>query len=296
MTGVEMSGGGYLARYDHMCDRAAAQVIRSYSTSFSLSSRLLPPEMKRDIRNLYAMVRIADEIVDGTAGEAGGDSAQLIDAYEAAVIAAPSQRFHTDPVLHAYAQTARRCDFSPAHVRAFFASMRRDLTQSCYSPAEFGEYVYGSAEVIGLLCLSAFLAAEPTDPAKREEMEAGARALGAAFQKINFLRDFGEDRDTLGRSYFPQVKERVLDDVTKADLIADIRTDLAHARRTIPLLPRQARPAVAAAEALFAELTDMIEHTPAAALATTRISVAPHRKLAITARAAAAAARKGNYA
>lgn len=279
----------YLARYDRMCDRAAAQVIASYSTSFSMAARLLAPGVRRDIRNLYAMVRVADEIVDGTAAEAGADPAAQLDRYEAAVLAAPATRFHTDPILHAYAASARRCGFGEDHVRAFFASMRRDLGAASYSVADFGEYVYGSAEVIGLLCLRAFLAGREVPAAERARMERGARSLGSAFQKINFLRDYGEDCDVLGRSYFG---EQVLDDAAKAALIADIRRELATARAAIPLLPASACAAVTAAEALFAELTDMIDATPAEQLAGARVSVPTRRKLAITARAAAGQPRR----
>lgn len=271
-----------MSRYDLMCDRVAAQVIAQYSTSFSLATRFLAPRVRTDVRNLYAMVRIADEIVDGAAG---ADAAQLLDAYETQVLAAPAARFHTDPVLHAWANSARRCDFSAEHVTAFFASMRRDLNQSTYDPADFDAYVYGSAEVIGLMCVAAFVADEPVTDAQRAELDEGACALGAAFQKVNFLRDLAEDRDDLGRTYFPQLRGRGIDDAVKAELVDDIRADLARARRGIPLIPSSARGAVAAAEALFSELNERIDATPAATLATTRVSVPRHRKLYLTARA-----------
>lgn len=277
-----MESSRTLSRYDLMCDRVAAQVIAQYSTSFSLATRFLAPRVRTDVRNLYAMVRIADEIVDGAAG---ADAAQLLDAYETQVLAAPAARFHTDPVLHAWANSARRCDFSAEHVTAFFASMRRDLNQSTYNRAEFDAYVYGSAEVIGLMCVSTFVAEEPVPASTRAALDDGARALGSAFQKVNFLRDLAEDRENLGRTYFPQLGEREIDDAVKAELVADIRADLARARRAIGLIPGSARGAVAAAEALFSELTELIDATPAATLATTRISVPRHRKLYVTAKA-----------
>ncbi|WJY67701.1 15-cis-phytoene synthase [Corynebacterium auris] len=283
-----------LTRYDAMCDAAAAEVIATYSTSFSLATRLLPPRQRRDIRNLYAMVRIADEIVDGAAHSAGRDVATTLGAYESAVLAAPDHRFHPDPVLHAYAASARRCDFDPEHVRSFFASMRRDVTQTHHDAASFDAYVYGSAEVIGLLCLSVFLAGREVDPAERAEMERGARTLGSAFQKINFLRDFHEDHGALGRLYFPALQDAPLDDALKTSLISDIRTELDAARAAIPLLPLACRPAVAAAEALFRDLADALDATPAAALAATRVRLSAHRKLLVTARAAArVGARRG---
>lgn len=271
-----------LERYDRMSERVAAQVIAHYSTSFSLATRFLAPRVRTDVRNLYAMVRIADEIVDGAAPDS---AAELLDAYESQVLDAPEKRFHTDPVIHAWANTARRCDLDPEHVRAFFASMRRDLTQSTYEAEDLRDYVYGSAEVIGLMCVAAFVADDPVPDTVRAELDAGAQALGSAFQKVNFLRDLAEDREDLGRTYFPQLQDHPIDDAIKADLVTDIRSDLSKARRAIPLLPGTARGAVAAAEALFSELTDRIDATDAATLATMRISVPRHRKLYVTARA-----------
>ena len=284
----------YLNRYDRMAVKAAHKVISSYSTSFSLATGLLSPSVRRDIRNLYAMVRIADEIVDGTVEAAGAshrECEQLLDDYEAAVLAAPAQRFHVDPVLHAYAQTARRCDFDPAHVRAFFASMRRDLTQSSHDQGSFDEYVYGSAEVIGLLCLQAFLVDHPVTDAERRRLEAGARSLGSAFQKVNFLRDLREDAGVLGRSYFPGVDITSLTEDDKSRLVAEIRGELADAAAVIPLLPPTARAGVLAATYLFAELNERIDATPAAELARRRISVPRRTKAAILAKAVARSSR-----
>ncbi|MDO5669404.1 MAG: phytoene/squalene synthase family protein [Corynebacterium sp.] len=284
----------YLRRYDRMAVRAAHKVISSYSTSFSLATGLLSPSVRRDIRNLYAMVRIADEIVDGTVEAAGvshTECEQLLDDYEAAVLAAPQHRFHVDPVLHAYAQTARRCDFDPAHVRAFFSSMRRDLNQSSHDQGSFEDYVYGSAEVIGLLCLQAFLVDHPVSDAERARLEAGARSLGSAFQKVNFLRDLHEDASVLGRSYFPGVDITSLTEGDKARLVAEIRSELIDARSVIPLLPPTARAGVLAATNLFAELNERIDATPAAELLTRRISVPRRTKAAILAKAVARSSR-----
>lgn len=274
----------FLDRYDRMSTAAAHQVITSYSTSFSLATRLLSSQIREDIRNLYAMVRIADEIVDGTVEAAGLSHAEcvhMLDDYEKAVLDAPHCRFHVDPVLHAYAQSARRCSFDPAHVEAFFASMRRDLTQSTYDAGSFDSYVYGSAEVIGLLCLSAFLVDNPVEDAERERLESGARSLGAAFQKVNFLRDLAEDSDVLGRTYFPGLERESLTEARKDELIADIRADLAQASSVMGYLPVSARAGVLAAANLFAELTDRIDALPAQELTRRRVSVPPHVKARI---------------
>uniref|UniRef100_UPI0025EC5256 phytoene/squalene synthase family protein n=1 Tax=uncultured Corynebacterium sp. TaxID=159447 RepID=UPI0025EC5256 len=262
-----------LTRYDQAASRAAAQVMGQYSTSFTLATRLLRGRVREDIRHLYAVVRIADELVDGTAHQASIDAAAALDAYEAAILAAPEKRLHTDPVVHSYAITARRCGFQREHLVAFFDSMRADLSQREYSAAELAEYIYGSAEVIGLLCVQVFLAEETVSAADRATMDRGERHLGAAFQKINFLRDLGEDSSVLGRAYFPQAAGGELSEAAKSALIADIRHDLAAAEESINLLPLSARFGVRAAADIFAELTNRLAATPAAELKTTRISV-----------------------
>ena len=273
----------YLSRYDRMADRVAAQVIGHYSTSFSLATRVLDPGTRRDIRNLYAVVRIADEIVDGATAEANECPETALDVYEEQVLHAPRHRFHTDPVLHAWANTYRRCGIRDDHVRAFFSSMRRDTTQTDYNADDLGAYIYGSAEVIGLMCLDIFLREHDPSEHDRRTMEEGARALGSAFQKVNFLRDLGEDSRELGRAYLGPV----LDEDLKRTLTAEITEELDAARAAIPLLPAAARRGVAAAEALFRELNSRIAATPAAELRTTRISVPNHIKLALTAKALA---------
>lgn len=271
----------YLSRYDRMADRVAAQVIGHYSTSFSLATRVLDPGTRRDIRNLYAVVRIADEIVDGATAEANECPETALDVYEEQVLHAPRHRFHADPVLHAWANTYRRCGIKDDHVRAFFSSMRRDTTQTDYNADDLGAYIYGSAEVIGLMCLDIFLREHDPSEQDRRTMEDGARALGSAFQKVNFLRDLGEDSRELGRAYLGPV----LDEDLKRTLTAEITEELDAARAAIPLLPAAARRGVAAAEALFRDLNERIAATPAEDVAAARVSVPNHRKFLLTARA-----------
>lgn len=281
-------GDRVLRRFDRMASRSAQQVIGTYSTSFGIATALLSAQTKRDIRNLYAIVRIADEIVDGTARQAGASDteiADLLDAYEQSVVEAPSKRFHVDPVLHAYADTARRCAINTEHVRAFFHSMRMDLSESEYDAESLGEYIYGSAEVIGLMCLSIFLEGREVDPRDMERMTKGARALGAAFQKINFLRDYAEDSQYLGRVYFPEVLNDGLTEDSKRHIVDDIRTDLACARDSMMLLPFRARAGVMAATGLFEELTNEVEAQPVAAIRSGRIRVSDPRKVLIALRA-----------
>lgn len=270
-----------LSRYDRMADAAAAQVIRRYSTSFSMATQALDRATRRDIRNLYAVVRIADEIVDGAAAQANECPETALDVYEEQVLHAPHHRFHSDPVLHAWANTHRRCGINNDHVRAFFASMRRDTAQLHYTERDLRDYIYGSAEVIGLMCLDIFLRGRIPSDHERRAMEDGARALGSAFQKVNFLRDLTEDRQALGRSYFGAP----LDDDLKRTLTTQITRELDLACTAIPLLPASARRGVAAAEALFRDLNERIAQASVEELATRRISVPNHRKLWLTAQA-----------
>jgi phytoene/squalene synthetase len=168
--------------------------------------------------------------------------------------------------------------------------MRRDLDpMAALSDGEFRAYVHGSAEVVGLMCLRAFLHGSPVPPGTRAELEEGARRLGAAFQKINFLRDLGDDEDRLGRSYFPGATPAGLDDERKTVIVKDIDADLAAARAVIPMLPAGPRRATALAAGLFAELNNRLRRTPAAQLHGHRVSVPTVVKLRIAATALAGA-------
>ncbi|HIW90781.1 MAG TPA: squalene/phytoene synthase family protein [Candidatus Corynebacterium avicola] len=279
--------------YSALADRVAADVIASYSTSFSLATRLLAAPIRRDIRNLYAVVRIADEIVDGAASDvgAGRDEVRtILDDYEARVLAATGGTdgapFFTDPILHAWSGTASRCRINPEHMVAFFASMRADLDVTVHDADSLASYIHGSAEVIGLMSLDIFLTHESTD-ADRTWLDDGAIALGRAFQMVNFLRDLGADQDGLGRIYLPELADGPLTGATHDRFLDDIEADLDLARERIPYLPAGARAGVAAAIALYAELAVRIRASDPADLENTRIRVPGPRKALVTAKAVA---------
>jgi 15-cis-phytoene synthase len=265
-----------LALYDATAEAASSVVIHRYSTSFGLASRLLHRDTREHIQNVYALVRVADEVVDGPATEAGLDhdlAATVLDELERDTERAMLLGFSVNPVVHAFARSARETGFGAELTRPFFASMRMDLARTEHDQASFDEYVYGSAEVVGLMCLRAFLYREPSADADDPVLVEGARRLGAAFQKVNFLRDLAADFEGLGRSYFPGVDVRTFDDATRDRLVADVQADLDAAARTLPLLPSDARRAVGLAHALFQELNDRIAATPADRLVTTRVRV-----------------------
>lgn len=287
-------GGPRLRLYDDVAEQTASLVIRRYSTSFGLASRLLGSRVRQPVENIYALVRVADEIVDGGAEEAGLDrvaAGKLLDAYEAEVERALAEGYSADLVVHAFGRTARAAGFGPELTRPFFASMRADLHETRHDAESFATYVYGSAEVVGLMCLAVFVEGHAYSDSERATLTAGARALGAAFQKVNFLRDLAADHDRLGRSYFPGIDATRLTEDQKTVLLDDIDADLAAAETTLPLLPRDSRRAVALAQRLFAELSRRLRRTPAAALASTRVRVPDPVKLRI---ALGAATRGGD--
>ena len=284
-----------LARFTGAAETAAGDVIRSYSTSFGLATRLLGPRHRTHVRNIYALVRVADEIVDGVALEAGLSGAEQcaeLDRYETETHRAMRSGYSSDLVIHAFARTARASGFGDDLTAPFFASMRADAHSGAGLDARaHARYVYGSAEVVGLMCLRVFLRDEEVEPPALTRIEHGARQLGAAFQNINFLRDLADDTDRLGRSYLSD--DGPLDDAARDRWVATVRAQLSDAAETIPLLPRDARVAVRSAHALFAALTARVARTPAADLYRTRIRVPDPVKLGLAAGAVLTTLREG---
>lgn len=232
-------------------------------------------------------MRIADELVDGPAETGGLDTATralLLDELESETERALRLGFSTNLVVHAFALTAREHEIGMDLCRPFFRSMRRDLEPGSFDAIELDDYIYGSAEVVGLMCLAAFESGIVRSGDERERLNAGARSLGAAFQKVNFLRDFAQDRNDLGRTYFPGT-EKELTETSKADIVASIRDDLRVADESIPLLHQGCRASVWAARAMFGELTDRIESLPASALMHTRVRVPNPVKMKVLSRA-----------
>lgn len=264
------------ALYDRVAEQTASMIIREYSTSFGMAARLLGAGVRQDVENIYGLVRLADEIVDGVAAYAGVSEKEirrLLDELEEETEAAMQRGYSTNLVVHAFALTARRTGIEPDLTRPFFRSMRTDITRVTHTPKSFDDYVYGSAEVVGLMCLKAFLVGMDLTPEENDTFVTGARKLGAAFQKVNFLRDLSADVDALGRSYFPGINIATFTEADKQRLVEDIDADLAVSGAIVPLLPTSSRKAVALAQNLFAELNRRIARTPAAELKHTRVSV-----------------------
>nr|WP_246310554.1 squalene/phytoene synthase family protein [Nesterenkonia sandarakina] len=252
-----------------------------------MATKLLGPRHRSHVRSLYALVRVADEVVDGAASAAGLDPAEKAEAlehYAEETRRAMQRGYSTDLVVHAFARTALEAQIGADLIDPFFDSMRADLEPAAYGAAEHQDYVYGSAEVIGLMCLQVFLREEQPTPAERETLVHGARALGAAFQNINFLRDLAEDTGELGRDYLGGGTG--MTEAQRQQWVDTVRLQLADARAAMPLLPRDARTAVRSACALFEALLEKIAVTPVEELYHSRVRVSNACKAGLAARAA----------
>lgn len=223
-------------------------VTKQYSTSFSLAIRLLDKEIRQDIYNIYGFVRLADEIVDTFHGF---DKAQLLEDFQVQTFAAIKHQISLNPVLHSFQVTVNRYSIDRNLIRAFFRSMEMDLLQQEYDFHLLKRYVYGSAEVVGLMCLTVFLNG---DKQEFERLADHARALGSAFQKINFLRDVRQDME-MNRAYYG----KNLDAVKKKNIEEDIRNDLQIALAGIKQLPANSRLAVFTAFQYYQKLFRKIQ-------------------------------------
>ena len=283
MTGLDLYTG--TARV------SSARVIGAYSTSFGLASRLLTRRVRSAIADIYALVRVADEVVDGPAAEAGVDAEErrrILDELERETLTAMRRGFSANLTVHAFAVTARETDIAEELVTAFFSSMRTDIDPpAAFDDEAYRRYIHGSAEVVGSMCLRAFMLERGATVDSRPDVEEGARRLGSAFQKVNFLRDLADDCDRLGRCYFPGVDPARFSEEEKRAIVADIDADLAAARRALPHLPRRARSATGAALGLFAELNRLLAAAPAERIRRERLSVPRRTKAAIVLRAIA---------
>lgn len=262
------------ARYDALARATATQVVRRYSTSFALACRVLARPQRDDVRAIYALVRVADEVVDGPWGLSDPHAARVqLDRLEAETLDAIQHGSSANVVVHGFARTARRCGIDRELVEPFFASMRADLEVHEHDDSSLQSYVYGSAEVVGLMCLRAFLADEPDAERRYAALAPGARRLGAAFQKVNFLRDLAADEQLRGRRYVLAGARHPMTETDKLALLDDISSDLDAAGAAIVQLPRGSRRGVLLAARVFDELARRLRATPADQIAERRVRV-----------------------
>lgn len=248
-------------------------VTERYSTSFSMSTRLFSSSIRPEIYAIYGLVRIADEIVDTYRGS---DAAFLLSQLEQSTYAAIERGYDANPVIHSFALTAKQYGINEVVLQPFFESMAMDLEPAAYNDSLYERYIYGSAEVVGLMCLKVFCGG---DDDKYEQLKPGARALGAAYQKVNFLRDIAADYKELGRLYFPGVSFETFDDTVKMSIIADIEQEFVTAQAYIKQLPKNSQKAVTLSFLYYSHLLQELRRTPAAVLKDERVRVASIKKL-----------------
>ena len=277
------------SQYDRVASASSAVVIQGYSTSFGWACRLLAEPVRSQVRNVYALVRLADEVVDEPFDAWTTDQRRaVLDRLEADTYDAMRTGRSANLVVHAFAGTANRAGIGADLVRPFFASMRTDLSVRVHDRESFTAYVYGSAEVVGLMCLRVFTGG---DDAQYDRLAPAASRLGAAFQKLNFLRDIAEDHGVRGRRYFPDLDPDGFTDRERDAILADIDEDLAAAASALPHLPPSSRRGVAAAHALFTELAGRLRATPASRIRAERVRVPGPVKAAVVARTVLAGGR-----
>jgi phytoene synthase len=262
-----------LQQYHNASFATSREVTRTYSTSFALAIRLLSPSIRDAIRSVYGFVRLADEIVDSFHGY---DREALLDQCVADVYRALDDGISLNPVLHSFQLTAHRYGIGRDLVDAFLDSMRKDLTQSAYDRKEYEAYIYGSADVVGLMCLKVFVGG---DAAGYERLKPYAMKLGSAFQKVNFLRDVRDDFMLLNRTYFPGVDLQRFTDDDKREILDDIRADFREALKGIRMLPPSSRFGVYTAYLYYKRLLRKLEITPPSEILRSRIRVPNYQKL-----------------
>lgn len=250
-----------------------------YSTSFGISSRLLGSSVKKHIYAIYGLVRIADEIVDTYKG---ADSLRLLDDLEKSTYDALNSGYSTNPIVHAFAKTAIEYGIDKELITPFFYSMRMDLQPRNYSDDAYTKYIHGSAEVVGLMCLKVFC---DGNNQRYVELEKGASALGAAYQKVNFLRDLAADYKELGRLYFPGKTFDRFNDTDKKEIIDDIKADFAVALPALRQLPGSCRKATMMSYVYYLELLKKLEATPAVLIKTARVRVPNRHKFLLLVKA-----------
>ena len=267
---------GLFHKVSHECSR---MITERYSTSFSSAIRLLHRDLRTPICNIYGFVRFADEIVDTFHGH---DKALLLQQFQTETFDAISRGISLNPVLNSFQQTVR--DYSIDHqlIHAFFKSMESDLTQHRYDRQGYEEYIYGSAEVVGLMCLYVFCEGNTQ---LYEQLKESARSLGAAFQKVNFLRDIKADFNDLSRLYFPGCDFHNFSERDKQQIEADIEQDFRRSYRGILHLPIKARFGVYVAYKYYYSLFRKIKDIQPQHILQRRIRIANYHKAYIVFRA-----------
>ena len=265
--------------FDTISFDCSRNVTKSYSTSFSAAVKMLAPKIRQDIYNIYGFVRFADEIVD-TFHEYNKEA--LFEMFEKDLDSALENKISLNPILNSFQYTVHKYNIPQSMIAAFMKSMKLDLHKSEYKTYdEYNEYIYGSADVVGLMCLKVFVNG---DSQKFDELEHAAMRLGSAFQKVNFLRDLKADFEDLNRTYFPNTDLSRLDEHSKNEIIKEIEADFHAGFEGIVKLPLEAKFGVYTAFIYYKKLLSKLKKTPSMEIKNTRIRVADYQKFGLLAK------------
>ncbi|MDG1031603.1 MAG: phytoene/squalene synthase family protein [Flavobacteriaceae bacterium] len=265
--------------FDQVSENCSKVVTESYSTSFTLATKMLDSSIRQDIYNIYGFVRFADEIVDSFHDF---DKQNLLNLFELDLKKSIKDKISLNPILNSFQKTFNKYEIDYELVDSFLKSMKWDLNKKQYlNKEEFDEYVYGSADVVGLMCLKVFVKGNQK---QYNDLKPYAMSLGSAFQKVNFLRDLKADHDGLNRSYFPNLNIEEFDEESKKIILNEIDKDFSHALKGIFLLPSSARFGVYTAYKYYLKLLNKLKKTNPLKIKTTRIRVPNYQKINVLAR------------
>jgi len=254
-------------------------VTYKYSTSFFLAVKMLSPKIRSAIFSIYGFVRFADEIVDSFHNF---DKLTLINQFEKDYYKAMDDGISLNPILNSFQLTVKKYNIPDDLVQAFLHSMKLDLNKTHYKTVEdYKTYIYGSADVVGLMCLKVFVNG---DQEKYDNLKESAMRLGSAFQKVNFLRDLKDDYEVLNRSYFPGVDLESLNKKSKNDIINEIEEDFKEAYKGVKRLPIEAKFGVYTAYIYYKRLLSKLKRTPSEEIMNTRIRISNPVKMSLLAR------------
>ena len=265
--------------FDEVSYSCSENVTKTYSTSFSLATRLLSENIRKDIYNIYGFVRFADEIVDSFHDY---NKTELFNDFSDDLEKALANKIHLNPILNSFQHTFHKYNIDKDLVDSFMKSMRMDLTKKKYSTVkEYKEYIYGSADVVGLMCLKVFVQGEEK---LYNKLKNNAMKLGSAFQKVNFLRDLKADKEDLNRTYFPNTKFEKLNESEKNEIINEIENDFKDGLEGIKQLPIDAKFGVFMAYRYYNQLLKKLKKTPATEIINRRIRVPNLKKIELLTR------------
>ena len=265
--------------FDTVSKDCSRMMTQTYSTSFSMATKMLSNSIRQDIYNIYGFVRLADEIVDSFHDY---DKEALFVQFEADLESALINKISLNPILNSFQETYHTYALEKDMVDAFMNSMRQDLHKTVYhTEEEYKNYIYGSADVVGLMCLKVFVNG---DTEQYNTLKQTAMALGSAFQKVNFLRDLKADHDQLNRTYFPNTDLNNLDELSKQAIIDDIENDFSEGLKGIKQLPLDAKFGVFMAYRYYNQLLKKLKTTPALEIKSTRIRVPDYKKVELLTR------------